>query len=75
MLQHHSTDQPEAHAIAAEMRALADGYGERVLIGEIFLPNDRHARWYGTPERPEVHLPFNFQLIENDWDAPIARAG
>lgn len=69
LIQLYSTDQPEAHAIAAAMRALADGYGERLLVGEIFLPNDRHARWYGTPERPEVHLPFNFQLIENDWTA------
>ncbi len=67
--QHHSTDQPEAHAISAEMRALADGYGDRVLIGEIFLPNDRLARWYGTVERPQVHLPFNFALVENAWDA------
>jgi len=69
VLQRHSTDQPEAHALSAEMRELADGYGDRVLIGEIFLPNARHALWYGTPERPQVHLPFNFQLIENDWDA------
>ncbi|MEG3180245.1 alpha-amylase family glycosyl hydrolase [Sphingomonas sp. LT1P40] len=74
VLQLYSTDQPEAHAISAEMRALADDYGaktgnRRVLIGEIFLPNDRHARWYGTVERPQVHLPFNFQLIENDWNA------
>ena len=74
LIQRHSTDQPEAHAIAAEMRALADSYGERVLIGEIFLPNDAHARWYGTPERPQVHLPFNFQLIENEWDAATLRA-
>ncbi|MGK2911720.1 MAG: alpha-amylase family glycosyl hydrolase [Sphingobium sp.] len=69
VLQVYSTDQPEAHAIAADMRALADSYGDRVLIGEIFLPNERHARWYGTAERPEVHLPFNFQLIENEWNA------
>ncbi len=69
VLQTYSTDQPEAHAISAEMRALADSYGARVLIGEIFLPNDRHARWYGTPALPQVHLPFNFQLIENTWDA------
>ncbi len=68
VLQCYSTDQPEAHAISAELRALADSYGERVLIGEIFLPNERHARWYGTPECPQVHLPFNFQLIENEWD-------
>ncbi len=69
VIQLYSTDQPEAHAIAAEMRALADSYGDRVLIGEIFLPNEQHARWYGTDERPEVNLPFNFQLIENDWNA------
>src|SRR6478735_2787048 len=50
VLQAHSTDQPEAHAIAAEMRAIADTYGAktgqgRALIGEIFLPFDRLARW------------------------------
>ena len=69
VIQLHSTDQPEAHAISAEMRAIADGYGDRVLIGEVFLPNDRLARWYGTPERPQLHLPFNFCLIENEWRA------
>lgn len=69
VFQTHSTDQPEAHAISAAFRELAESYGERVLIGEIFLPNDRHARWFGTRDRPQVHLPFNFQLIENEWDA------
>ncbi len=73
LIQRHSTDQPEAHAISAAFRALADRYGDRVLIGEIFLPNERHARWYGTPDRPQVHLPFNFQLLENDWDATVLR--
>ncbi len=73
VIQRYSTDQPEAHAIAADMRVLADRYGDRALVGEIFLPNDRHARWFGTPERPEVHLPFNFQLIENAWDPALLR--
>jgi len=73
VIQLHSTDQPEAHEFSAQMRALADGYDERVLIGEIFLPNARHARWYGTPARPQVHLPFNFQLIENPWNAAVLR--
>ncbi len=69
MLQRHSTDQPEAHLMAQEMRALADSYGERLLVGEIFLPNRLLSRWYGTQDHPEVHLPFNFALIENSWDA------
>ncbi|HEY0422733.1 MAG TPA: alpha-amylase family glycosyl hydrolase [Rhodopila sp.] len=73
LLQHHSTDQPEVHLIAAEMRDIADGYGasgqgERVLIGEVYLPVDRLMQYYGG-ERPGVHLPFNFQLIDTPWDA------
>ena len=68
LIQQHSTDQPEAHAFAADMRALADEYGDRLLVGEIFLPRERLMRWYGTPDRAGVHLPFNFELIENSWD-------
>lgn len=73
VLQLHSTDQPEVHEIAADMRAIADSYdakgqGDRVLIGEIYLPVDRLMHYYG-PERAGVHLPFNFQLIDAPWDA------
>jgi alpha-glucosidase len=73
VLQLHSTDQPEVHGIAADMRAIADEYGAkggggRVLIGEIYLPVDRLMDYYGR-ERPEVHLPFNFQLIDAPWEA------
>jgi glycosidase len=39
-----------------------------VLIGEIYLPVDRLMHYYGR-ERPGVHLPFNFQLIDMTWDA------
>ncbi|TWU25228.1 Oligo-1,6-glucosidase [Novipirellula galeiformis] len=73
LIQLHSTDQPAAHEIAAEFRALADHYGDRVLIGEISLPNDRLARWYGTPDRPQVHVPVNFHLIEHAWNAESLR--
>ena len=73
VLQLHSTDQPEVHGIAADMRAIADSYGakgrgERVLIGEIYLPVDRLMHYYGR-ERAGVHLPFNFQLIDAPWEA------
>ena len=73
VLQRHSTDQPEVHKIAADMRAVADDYGakergERVLIGEIYLPVDRLMHYYGQ-EQAGVHLPFNFQLVEAPWRA------
>ncbi len=71
VLQVNSTDQPEGHMVAADMRRLSDGFpGDRVLVGEIYLPNDRLMRWYGSAEAPEAHLPFNFQLIDAPWDAP-----
>jgi alpha-glucosidase len=73
VLQVHSTDQPEVHGIAANLRAIADSYGatglgERVLIGEIYLPVDRLMHYYGRG-LPGVHLPFNFQLVDAPWKA------
>ena len=69
LLQLHSTDQPEVFTIAAEMRALADSYGDRVLVGEIYLPIERLMAYYGRAGEG-VHLPFNFQLIDAFWNAP-----
>jgi oligo-1,6-glucosidase/alpha-glucosidase len=69
VLQHHSTNQPEVHEIAHAFRRLADGYGERLLVGEICLPLDQLVTYYGSAEAPGVHLPFNFQLLEAPWDA------
>jgi len=64
----YSTDQPEVHEIACEMRSLLDAYPERVLIGEIYLPIRRLVAYYGTSANG-AHLPFNFQLITLPWDA------
>jgi oligo-1,6-glucosidase/alpha-glucosidase len=72
VLQTHSTHQPEVHDLAAEFRALADEYGDRLLVGEIVLPLEDLMTYYGR-ERPGVHLPFNFQLVEAPWDAAILR--
>lgn len=64
----YSEDQPMVHEIIAEMRKTVDAYGERLLIGEIYLPLDELVTYYGK-ENAGVHLPFNFQLIKIDWDA------
>jgi alpha-glucosidase len=70
VLQLRSTDQPEVHAIAAGMRKVADEYaGDRVLIGEIYLPVPKLMTYYGSAAAPEMHLPFNFQLIDAEWCA------
>src|SRR5690606_23685621 len=58
----YSVDQPEVHGIVAAMRKILDGYPERVLIGEIYLPVKSLVSYYGR-NNDEAHLPFNFQLI------------
>jgi alpha-glucosidase len=66
----HSADQPEVHDIVAEMRRVMDAYPERVLIGEIWLPNERLVAYYGK-DLKGAHLPFNFQLIGAAWDPRV----
>ncbi len=66
----YNADRPEVMEIVSEMRAVADEFDDRVLIGEIYLPVERLVAYYGAPgESPGIHLPFNFQLIELPWDA------
>ncbi|MDP4247303.1 MAG: alpha-amylase family glycosyl hydrolase, partial [Bacteroidota bacterium] len=62
----YSTDQPEMHEITARMRSLLDGYEERMMIAEIYLPIHKLVAYYGINER-EAHLPFNFMLIALPW--------
>jgi len=64
----HNADQPEIHGLVAQMRTVLDDYGERLLIGEIYLPFQRLAAYYGENLRG-AQLPFNFALINARWDA------
>jgi alpha-glucosidase len=65
----YSADRPEVHEIVREMRAVADGYGDKVLVGEIYLPLERLLTYYGE-DLDGVHLPFNFGLVTMEgWDA------
>ncbi len=63
----YSADQAEVLGIAAEMRRVVAEYpGERVLIGEIYLPVQRLAAYYG-PALTGLQLPFNFNLMWAKW--------
>lgn len=65
----YSTDQPEVHTIVAEMRKVVDAYGDRVIIGEIYLPIQQLMAYYG-PQNDGAHMPFNFLLLNLPWHAP-----
>ncbi len=44
----YNADRPETLEIVREMRELMDGYGDRVLIGEIYLPLKELVAYYGA---------------------------
>ncbi|MFT3891501.1 MAG: alpha-amylase family glycosyl hydrolase [Anaerolineales bacterium] len=71
-LQHiYTSNMEEVHPLIQEMRKVLDAYDDRMMVGEIYLPNEDLMKYYGTPEKPECHLPFNFQLIAAPWDAAV----
>ncbi len=62
-------DLPEVHDAVAAMRRVSDGYpGDRVLIGEAYLPIDRLMAYYGA-DLTGFQLPFNFHLLSTPWRA------
>jgi alpha-glucosidase len=64
----YNHDQPDVHDVVRKMRAVLDEYGDKVLIGEIYLPVDRLVTYYGE-NGDGCHLPYNFQLVLLPWDA------
>jgi alpha-glucosidase len=66
--------QPEVHAAIRALRAVADEFGDTVLIGEIYMPPEELVHYYGA-NGDGVHLPYNFNLVTlPTWDAPGVRA-
>ena len=79
----YTSDRPETHRIVAEMRSLMNGYSERLLIGEIYLPLEQLVTYYGAqgvvtdanvpetnlPDLRGADMPFNFHLLQSPWDA------
>lgn len=65
----YSTDQPEVHEVVRKMRHVMEEFeGDRVMIGEIYLPIQQLMAYYGADNKG-AHLPFNFQLLSLPWEA------
>jgi len=56
-----TSNLPEVHDVIRRMRAMVDKYpGNRVLIGETYLPNTAELdKWYGGAAQDELHLPMD----------------
>ncbi len=70
--EHPTVDRDELHDIYRGWRAVADSYGARALVGEIWLPDIERFAMYLRPD--ELHTAFNFDFMARPWDAAQLRA-
>jgi len=65
------TDRDGVHEVYRNWRKVSDEYSERILIGEVWLPDAaRLARYVGPGELNTV---FNFPYLDCPWDAAALR--
>jgi alpha-glucosidase len=64
----YNQDQEDVHEAICEIRQVLDEFDDRVGIGELWGPLPRWVRYYGE-KGEELHLPFNFRLMEEPWTA------
>ncbi|WP_028060460.1 alpha-amylase family glycosyl hydrolase [Candidatus Solirubrobacter pratensis] len=57
-----TTDQPEVQELVRQFR---ETVGERLLIGELYLPIERLVAYYGSG----LDMPANFHLLSTAWGA------
>jgi alpha-glucosidase len=70
---HPYTDRDELHDVYRGWRRIADSYEEqRVLVGEIWLPDAERLARYLRPD--ELHTAFNFDFLACPWEAGPLRA-
>jgi alpha-glucosidase len=61
-------DRPETMGCIEFIREVIDHYPGRLLCGEVQGKTDRIGHFYGN-DRPRLHLPLNFALLDSQWDA------
>jgi alpha-glucosidase len=66
-------DRPEAMACIEQIRAVLDEFDDKVLAGEVQGKTDRIGHFYDN-NKPRLHLPLNFTLLESAWDAVALQA-
>ncbi len=72
----YTENLPEVHDVMRSLRKLVASYpGDRVLIGETYLPNVQELdKWYGGASHNELNLPMDMQIgFINKLDASLFR--
>ncbi|WP_408650966.1 glycoside hydrolase family 13 protein [Jatrophihabitans sp.] len=58
-------DQDGVHEHLRMFRRVMDSYPHRMAVGEAWVPDDERLALYVRPD--ELHLTFNFRLVEAPW--------
>jgi alpha-glucosidase len=69
----HTQDLDGVHKIIREIRQVLDEYELRCGIGELWFDLPRWVRYYGE-NGDGLHLPFNFRLMWQPWQAQAMRS-
>jgi alpha-glucosidase len=73
LLRHRDDDirfnHPNVHAIHRDIRTVMDDYPSAVSIGEVWCYDN--VRWAEYLRADELHLGFNFRLIQAEFDAAV----
>ena len=72
----YTDNLPEVHDVMRRLRKMVASYpGDRVLIGETYLPNIQELdKWYGGSRHDELNLPMDMQIgFTNKLDANLFR--
>ncbi len=60
-------DQDGVHDHLRMFRSVMDAYPHKMAVGEAWVPDDLRLSHYVRPD--ELHLTFNFRLVEAEWSA------
>ncbi|HCT77401.1 MAG TPA: alpha-glucosidase [Micromonosporaceae bacterium] len=69
---HPFIDRDEVHEVYRSWRRIADTYGDRALIGEVWLPDPVRFANYLRPD--EMHTAFNLDFLCCPWDPAKLRS-
>ncbi|XP_046401629.1 maltase A3-like [Ischnura elegans] len=67
----YTKDDPRCYGVIEKFRARVDAFAAktdgvtRVLMTEAYTSIENAMKYFGTPEHPGSHMPFNFLLINN----------
>ena len=59
------------HDVYRRWRAVADEYGDRPFVGEVFVSSAERLARYVRPD--ELHTAFDFRFLQAGWDATRLR--